>query len=541
MSTRRKIPTKSELIQLQKLYKTDEKIGERLGGVPAYLVAYWRRKKNVPKHSVPKFSEADIRNLWERFGDDDRCGLELGISKAAFYNWRRRYGIREKPAFLKLEQLELALPGVKRRGQAVSLYGKQTAVQKILARAAGEEKAPVGDLLVVEPDMTVAHQNAGEVVRQFREIGTEYVWNPERMTIALSRCSDCEGPAPADDHYLAREFVRRQGIPNFYDVYEGSCHQLAVDNGHVLPGGVILGTEPYATSYGALSAFGAGISPKEMATVWAGGKIWLKVPPTIRVDITGRRTRGVYTRDITLYMLKQLGVDRGEYAMIEFHGSGVSHMSISERITLCNTAADMHAKAAMCPFEAVTRRYLNPRTGSHYQPILPDKDAEYIEMFQFNIDQLPPQIAGPNSIEEVRPVKDLDGLSVQLVAVGTGANGRFDDLRVAADIVKGKKLHGDCRMLVIPASRQVYIEALKKGLIRQFVEAGATVMDPSAGLHADRLGELLASGERCLATTNGSVLKTAAGLAAEMFLCSPATAAASALNGRITDPTPYVR
>ncbi|HPC11966.1 MAG TPA: hypothetical protein PK112_07700, partial [candidate division Zixibacteria bacterium] len=165
MARRRKIPTKGELLQLQKLYKTDEKIGERLGGVPAYLVAYWRRKKNVAKHSVPKFSEAEVRNLWERFGDDDRCGLELGISKAAFYNWRRRYGIREKPPFLKLEQLELNLPGLKQRGHAVSLLGKQSAAQKIIAMAAEREKVEVGELVVVQPDVTIAHQDAAAVVR----------------------------------------------------------------------------------------------------------------------------------------------------------------------------------------------------------------------------------------------------------------------------------------------------------------------------------------------------------------------------------------
>ncbi len=541
MAARRKIPTKAQLIQLQRLYKTDEKIGERLGGVPAYLVAYWRRKKGVPKHSVPKFSEAEIRNLWERFGDDDRCGLELGISKAAFYNWRRRYNIREKPAFLKLEQLELALPGVKARGQTVSLYGKQTVAQKVLAQAGGQEKAPVGDLIVVEPDITAVHHRAGEVVRQFKEIGTEYVWNPEKISIALSRCADSETAVPANEYQEVREFVRRQGIRQFYDLHEGSCHQLVVENGTVLPGQLALSTDEYGTTFGALSTFSAGITPKEMATVWAGGKIWLKVPPSIRVDISGRRTRGVYTRDVSLYLLKQLGPKKAEYCVVEYHGPGVSRMNISERITLCNASTDLGAKAAVCPFEAVTRRFLNPRTGAHYQPVLPDKDADYLEMFQINIDNLPPQIAGPNTIQALRPVQELDGLSVQLVVIGTGINGRFDDLRVVADIVKGKKVHDDCRMLVIPASRTVYIEALKKGLIRQFVEAGAVVMDPAAGLYADNLHLLLGSGERCLTTTNAALFDTAEKHGAELYLCSPATAAASALNARITEPTPYVR
>jgi len=538
---RPKIPTKAELIQLQKLYKTDEKIGERLGGVPAYLVAYWRRKKNVPKHSVPKFSEQEIRNLWERFGDDDRCGLELGISKAAFYNWRRRYNIREKPDFLKLEQLELALPGLKQRSHTVSLFGKQTVSQKILARAADRDKADVGELIIVEPDLVVAHDDAGDVIRRVKDIGVEYVWNPERIVIVLSRCADNSTPATAADHQLVREFVRRQGIQNFYDVHEGSCHQLVVENGHVVPGQLVLGSSRYAGSYGALSAFATDIDATEMATVWAGGKIWLKVPPTIRVDITGRRTRGVYTRDVALCMLRQLGPGRAEYKAIEYYGPAVSHMSISERITLSNASVDLGAKAAACPFEAVTRRYLNPRTAGHYQPVIADKDAVYDEMFQVSIDKLVPQIAGPNTAETIRPVQEVDGLTVQSVIIGGGANGRFDDLRVVSEILRGKRVHNDCRLLIYPSSRSVYIEALKKGLIRMLVEAGAVVMDPSGMLFSDRLSETLAPGERCLATTNCSLFKAVAEHQAELYLCSPATAAASALNARITDPSPYVR
>jgi homoaconitase/3-isopropylmalate dehydratase large subunit len=308
-----------------------------------------------------------------------------------------------------------------------------------------------------------------------------------------------------------------------------------------MPGQLVVGTDAYSTTYGALSAFATGVSPMEMAAVWASGRIWLKVPETIRIDVTGRRARGVYTRDIILNLLKRLGPMKADYRVIEFHGPAISHMSISERITLCNAAADLGAKGAICPFEAVTRRYLNPRNGSHIQAMLSDKDAEYTEMFQINIDPLVPQIAGPNSADEVRAVKDLDGLTVQMVVIGTGTNGRFDDLRVAADILKGKEIHADCRVVVVPASRSVYLEALKKGLIRVFVEAGAAVMDPSAGLYGDRLGEQLGAGERCLATTNTALFCKAAEFGAELYLCSPATAAATALNGRITDPAPYVR
>lgn len=539
MSPKRKIPTKAELLQLQKLYKTDEKIGERLGGVPAYLVAYWRRKKNVPKHSQPKFSENEIRNLWERFGDDDRCGLELGISKAAFYNWRRRYGIREKPAFLKLEQLELNLPGIDHRNQTSTLYGKQTIVQKILARASGLEKVKPGELIVIEPDMVVVNDNVGDVIRTFKEIGIEYVWNPTKILIGLvhGNGTDC---SPIDNK-LTREFVKHQKIENFFDVDTGAYHQSAFEHGLVHPGQLVLGSDKYATSYGALSAFATSIDSTEMASIWAGGRLWLKVPPTIRIDISGRRSRGVYAKDIILAVIKQLGAGRANYKAIEYYGQAITNMSISERTTLCNLSLEMGAKAAICQFEAITRRYLNSRTQAIYQPVIADKDAVYEEMFQFNIDKLTPQIAGPDGINTIRPVREIEGLKIHQVVVGTCSNGRFDDIRVMADILKGKKIAPDCRMILIPSSHKIYLKALKKGLIRVLAEAGVIIYSTGCSPYMNGVQQLMAPGERCLITSGSSMAYKNSIEDAEVYLCSPATAAASALNGQITNPEPYVR
>ena len=229
MKRRRKIPTKIELQQLQKLYKTDERIGERLGGVPAYLVAYWRRKKNIPKYSLPKFSENEVRMLWERYGDDEKAGLELGISKAAFYNWRRRYGIKEKPAFLKLEQLELNFPGSKQPLHATSLYGKRTVTQKILARAADAERVDVGQRIEIEPDLAMSPTAVAEVVEQFRTRGAEFVWNAGKIALSLDIDPRRNHPDPAGIHRAVREFARRQNIKTFFDLREGSCQQLVLE------------------------------------------------------------------------------------------------------------------------------------------------------------------------------------------------------------------------------------------------------------------------------------------------------------------------
>jgi homoaconitase/3-isopropylmalate dehydratase large subunit len=536
------MPTKAELIRLQKLYKTDEKIGERLGGVPGYLVAYWRRKKNVPKHSLPKFSEKEIRDLWERFGDDDKCGLELGISKAAFYNWRRRYGIREKPAFLKLEQLELNFPGIKLHPASNSLYGKKTLSQKILARAAEVDRVEVGQTIEVEPDLVVSHGNAGRVIDLFKDHGAELVWNPNKIAIALANCfSDDASDNLPETHQKIREFVKRQGIRAFYDVTEGACHQVALEKGQILPGQIVVGTDQYAATYGCLSATAESIDTEQAATIWASGKVSRLIPPTIRIDINGRRARGVYSRDVAHSVMRQLAVVDVKDKAIEYYGSVVSRMTISERFTLTNLTVDTGASSAMCSFDSTTRRYLTGRTGAHYTPIIADKNAEYEQIYQINIDNLTPQLARPGNIDDIKPVAESEGLAVSLIILGTSSNGRFDDLRIAAEILKGKQVNPDCRLLVYPASRSVYLEGLKKGLVRVLVEAGAVVTYPGFWDCAGMGDHLVAKGERVLATANYRLVNNIDTDDAEVYLCSPATAVASALNGSITDPTRYAK
>ncbi|UCG61763.1 MAG: 3-isopropylmalate dehydratase large subunit [Candidatus Zixiibacteriota bacterium] len=542
MSPRRKMPTKAELIRLQKLYKTDEKIGERLGGVPGYLVAYWRRKKNVPKHSLPKFSEKEIRDLWERFGDDDKCGLELGISKAAFYNWRRRYGIREKPAFLKLEQLELNFPGIKLHPATNSLYGKKTLSGKIIARAAQLEKIEVGETVEVEPDLVVSHGNAGRVIEVFRKHGAELVWNPNKIAIALANCfSEEAGDNLPETHQKIRDFAKRQGIRAFYDVAEGACHQVALEKGQVLPGQLILGTDRYTATFGCISAAAARIDVEQAASIWATGKVNVPVQPTIRIDINGRRARGVYSRDVAHSVIRQLAaVDVNDKAL-EFYGSVVSRMTISERFTLTNLTIDTGASSAICGFDSTTRRYLTGRTGVQYTPLVADKNAEYEQIYQINIDHLTPQLARPSSSIDIKPVAESEGLPVGLVILGTGSNGRFDDLRIAAEVLKGRQINRECRLLIYPASRSVYLEALKKGLVRVLVEAGAVIMYPGFWDCPGTGERIVARGERVLATSNNRLVNRLNVEDADVYLCSPATAAASALNGSITDPARYVK
>jgi 3-isopropylmalate/(R)-2-methylmalate dehydratase large subunit len=538
MKRRRKIPTKIELQQLQKLYKTDERIGERLGGVPAYLVAYWRRKKNIPKYSLPKFSENEVRTLWERYGDDEKAGLELGISKAAFYNWRRRYGIKEKPAFLKLEQLELNFPGSKQPAHISSLYGQRTVVQKILARATDAERVDVGQRVEIEPDLAISPARVSEVVEQFRSRGAEFVWNPGKVVLSLDIDPRRQQADPAGVHKAVREFARRQNIKMFFDLRDGSCQQLVLERGLLRPGQVAITGSDQASSLGCLSALALPVDAFEMANAWINGRYTLTVPDTVRITIGGRRYRGVYAVDVALSVAGQLGAGAIEGKVVEYTGSAISQMTIGERFALSGLSLRTGARAVMCAYDATTRRYLTGRTITRYQPVVPDKDAEYGSLYQINIEHLTPQIAlKTGEATNARPVSELEETPVHQVILGSRTAGRFEDLRVAADILKGKQVHEDTRLVIIPGSRQVYLEALKKGLIRVFAEAGAIIMN--AGESSSTLGSelYLTEGERGLTTCGDTDPESAR----EVYLCSPATAAVSALRGVITDPTRFVR
>jgi len=537
---RRKIPTKAELIQLQKLYKTDEKIAERLGNVTPQLVAYWRRKKNIPKHSFPKFSREEIKELWERFGDDYRCGLELGISKAAFYNWRRRYGYMDRPAFLKLEQLELNLGGPGEAIRRRSHYGHQTLSQKVLAEKVGLDRVDPGQIIEVEPDLAMSPGSAGLVLDHFEDIGLNYVWNPNRIVLSLDHGSPDSSDNTAESHKSLREFARRQNIKYIYDFGEGLCHQLIVEKAHILPGQLAFGTDRRTSSYGCLGAFAVEVTPLEMASVWATGKLPLTVPATAKVIINGHMPPGVFAKDVILFVAGKLGSSGDGNRVIEFYGTTVTQMSISDRFTLTSLASGMGMRTAVVPFDSITRRYLLRRTNMPYRPALADKDAIYSVSYEFNIDQLEPQIACPHAVDNVVPVAEVEGTPLNQVVIGSDTSGRFDDLRVAADILKGKKINPEIRVIVYPGSRDIYLEALKKGLLRAFVEAGAVVMSPGCQPGDNNLPGRLAAGERCLATTGSNHRASMGSKEAEVFLASPATAASSALRGAIAVPTGYL-
>lgn len=540
MAKRKKIPTKAELIQLQRLYKTDEKIGERLGGVPAYLVAYWRRKKNVAKHSQPKFSEKEILNLWERFGDDDKCGLELGISKAAFYNWRRKYHIKEKPAFLKLEQLEFNFPGLKPNSGTISLYNKQTIVQKAIAVQLDTETIEIGQQYEIEPDIVLSNGNSNNILNSFLASKTDLVWNPNKISISLMQSNHKKNSSNPDTNKLIREFVKRQGIKGFFESSDGCSHQVVLEKGKILPGQFVVGSDSFTLSHGAVSAYAQTVPEESIAHIWSTGRTTITVPQTVRIEINGRRSRGVYGKDIALHLLKELHNENLSGKSIEFYGNVISQMSISERFTLCNLSQKLGVVSAICPFDSVTRRYLTGRTLEHFNPLIADKNAEYENIFQLQIDSLKP-LAASCKDDTITNLSELENIPIRLIVIGTSNNGRFEDLRSAAEILKGRHLSPDCQLMVYPGSRSVYLEALKKGLIRVLVEAGATILFPGSHNALDCGCQLLAKSERALVTSNYNLIGSLDSKESDIYISSPATAAASAVNGKLTDPTRYVK
>lgn len=537
---KKKIPTKAELQQLQRLYKTDEKIGERLGGVPAYLVAYWRRKKNIPKHSQPKFSEKEINTLWERYGDDDKCGLELGISKAAFYNWRRRYGIKEKPAFLKLEQLEFNFPGLKTSGTSTSLYNKQSLVQKILARHLEKETVEIGATIAIEPDLVYTNLSAHEAVDTFDRKQSDLVWNPGKILLSLDSGETSNGSPDLENARKIMEFASRQSIKNLISIKDGLQFMTAMEKGYILPGQAILSPDKYISSFGALSALSFPVSTQEAGQVWADGTYTLTVPKVVRINISGRRARGVAGKDIALSVFKQLANVNIAGKAIEFYGNIVSQMHISERITLCHFMVESGAVTAICPFDSVTRRFLTGRALGSFQPHMADKNAEYEAVYQVNVDSLSPQLMKLDDQTEIKPAGEFDGLPVQAVVIGTENNGRFDDIRASAEILKGKQIHPDCRLFIYPATRTIYLEALKKGLIRILVEAGAEIIFPGHWPY-NGTRKICGDNERALVTSNFRFAQNLGLRKTDTCLCSPVTAAAAALNGAITDPIRFLK
>jgi len=377
-----------------------------------------------------------------------------------------------------------------------------TFAEKILARKAGLDHVVPGQIVTVTPDFCMSHDNTAAISKTFDKIGVDRVKDPERFVIVLDHTVPASTEKYALGHKEIRQFVANQGIEHFYDAGVGICHQVLPEKGFALPGTLILGSDSHTTTYGAFGAFSAGIGRSEMAVLYATSKIWLKVPDTFKIVVHGRLQEPVTSKDLILKIIGDIGADGALYRSIEFSGEAITEMSQASRMVLSNMAIECGAKNGYITPDDKTFRFLEDRAVREYYPVYPDLDAQYERTLEFDASELGPQVAKPHTVDNGSPVEEVTGTKIDQVLLGTCTNGRLEDLRLAARIIAGKKIARGVRMLVLPASREVLLDALSEGLIDAFVRAGAMVLNPGCGPCLGAHQGVLAPGEVCLSTAN---------------------------------------
>ncbi|MGE5340007.1 MAG: 3-isopropylmalate dehydratase large subunit [Candidatus Omnitrophota bacterium] len=422
-----------------------------------------------------------------------------------------------------------------------------TMVEKILAKATGQNSVKVDDVVEPRVSLAMSHENAAIVINQFQEIykgtGIEAkVWDPSRIAIIFDHRVPAETSKTATNQEKIRKFAAAQGIAKFHDIRGdkgGICHQILPENGYVRPGYVVVGTDSHTTSHGALGAFSFGIGGTEMAAVWSlGHALNVEVPGTIKVVVDGEFPEHVYPKDLILHLIGLISAEGANFKVIEFHGSTIKNMSTSGRLVICNMSVEAGATSGIVPPDAETVRYLREEAGvtDEIDMMQPDADAVYDQVIHIDASQLVPFVACPHTVDNVKPISELVGTRLNQIVVGSCTNGRLDDLEIVARVLAGKKVAQNVRMIIFPASARIYREALKRGYLETFMDAGAVVMNPGCGSCLGVHQGALADGDVALATTNRNFKGRMGNPKGEVYLCSPEAAAVSAITGVITDP-----
>jgi 3-isopropylmalate/(R)-2-methylmalate dehydratase large subunit len=412
-----------------------------------------------------------------------------------------------------------------------------TLAEKVLARASGADQVTAGEFVVADIDLALLHDIfAAQVFDTLGSVGVERIFDPDRTVVVVDHFVPAPSAAAAGLHKQIRDDVARLGINAFYDAGEGICHQLLPEQGHVRPGMLIVGTDSHTTTYGALGAAGTGIGTSDMVYALATGRLWFRVPETIRFEMSGDLQSGVSWKDVILHLAGRFGSDAAQYRSMEFGGPAVKEADMSSRLTVSNMAVEMGAKFGLFEADDVTDTYLKEHGGSGCEPFEPDRDASYEAVHEIELAGLAPQVALPHEVDNVASITEVEGITIDQAFIGSCTNGRIEDLHAAADVLAGKHIAAGVRLLVVPASRQVLKEAIDTGVLGTLVDAGASVLAPGCGPCFGGHGGLLAAGERCIGTHNRNFIGRMGSADAEIFLGSPATVAASALMGKLSDP-----
>ncbi len=411
-----------------------------------------------------------------------------------------------------------------------------TFAEKVLARAAALDSVRAGQIVDARPDIVLSHDNTAAIYQTFKKLGISRVKHPERLAITLDHAVPAPTTQHAQNHAEVRQFVREQGVQHFFEAGRGICHQVLSEEAVVLPGDLILGADSHTTHFGWLGAFGAGVGRSEVAALWATGELWLRVPESMKVVVTGTWRQGVTAKDFCLKLIGDLGVEGGIYMSVEFHGEAISALSLDSRAVIPNMMAEFGAKTAYLPPDQAIFDYLAPRVRRPYTPVYPDPDAEYIAVHHYDVSTLEPMIACPDSPDNVQPLSAVAGTPVQQAFLGTCTNGRLEDLAAAAAVLKGRKVAAGTRLLVIPASSEVLNAALQHGYIQTFVEAGAMIGVPGCGPCMGNHMGIPAPNEATISSANRNFRGRMGTASAPIYLANPAVVAASAVRGAISDP-----
>ena len=411
----------------------------------------------------------------------------------------------------------------------------ETVIEKIIRNNVGHAVKP-GDIVTVNVDRVMIHDIfIPFVAEKFEEMGFKKLWDPDKVVLIYDHLVPASQLDDTRHFHTGDDFAEKYGMKNVHRS-DGICHQLMTEAGYVKPGNIVFGTDSHTTTYGCVGAFSSGIGYTEMASILGTGTMWIKVPETIKVVIEGELPENVMSKDVILRLIGDLGADGATYRALEFTGSAVKNMSVASRMTMSNMAIEAGAKCALFTPDEKTAEYCEIELNDFQKSLVGDEDAKYIKTVTYRAEDLVPVMACPSQVDKIRDVSTLEGTEIDQVFIGSCTNGRLEDLAAAAEVLKGKKVADYVKLIVTPASRKIYRQAIELGILDTLAEAGAMITHPGCGLCCGRAGGILTDGERVVATNNRNFLGRMGTSKVEIYLASPKTAAACAIAGKIVSP-----
>lgn len=415
----------------------------------------------------------------------------------------------------------------------------KTIAEKILSNHSGTD-AHAGDIVVAGVDFCMGQDGtSGVAIDVFNSMNVPKVFDPSKIAIIIDHSSPSPNEGVSKIHKKIRDFTRTQGI-KLYDIGCGVCHQLLPEQGHVTAGDLVIGADSHTCTYGAINAFSTGVGSTDFAAVMASGKLWFKVPQSVKYVFKGKLPKGSFSKDLILYLIGKIGADGATYLSAEFTGEAIDALSVDERFTISNMAIEFGAKAGIMKADNKVVDWTRKHSKRNPVPIEADKDAKYLNVLEFDASKIGPQVAKPHQVDNVSPVGEVEGLAIQQGFIGTCTNGRVNDFEIAAKILKGKKINKDTRLILAPASKEINLELIKKGIYQTLVEAGGTFVTPGCGPCVGTHNGVPSDGENVISTANRNFKGRMGNVNSFIYLGSPATVAASVLNGKITDPRIYL-